>query len=47
MDRMIKGIDAQQNLSIPDEGRWFVYYMMRQAARNNQWGTQRVLPDLR
>lgn len=37
MERVMKGIDEQRNLAIP-EGRqeWFVYHMMKQAARNNQ-----------
>jgi hypothetical protein len=36
MQEEIRGVDARENLSIPDNTQeWFVYHMMRQAERNN------------
>jgi hypothetical protein len=35
--KQVKGIDSTEAMGIPDESReWFVYHMMKQAAKNNQ-----------
>lgn len=37
MDAELRAVDREEALGIPDEARdWFVYHMMRQAARNNR-----------
>ncbi|CAK0795853.1 unnamed protein product [Prorocentrum cordatum] len=36
MDHLVRGIDSEDAMRIPDETReWFVYHMMRQAVQNN------------